>query len=569
MTPGLTKTTLLEAIAAAKAKLQERNSAANPQPTYGAIRVAEAEAAKVQATGHALTNWNAEQQAAIDAGTSGESFCIIGAAGTGKTTTLRGLLAKLLSSNRIPPLERPTKHLSKDSPGAVLVSYTRRAVRNIAKQMPSELKSHCITIHKLLEYAPEEFYVTDKDGNEKRSMRFAPQRNRYNPLPSNLRLIVVDESSMVSSELFELIVKALPSAGNVQWIFLGDLNQLPPVYGDAILGNKLLSLKTIELTQVYRQALESPIIELALQIKDNKIPKELQCLTTDWEKVTPRGKVTLRPWKRKLDQEDGMYQMQRLLRQWVRDGFLDFENDVILCPWNKAFGTIELNAAIATEMAIMRGAEVYEIIAGFEKKYFSIGDRILVDKRDAIITKISRNLRYIGKPAQPASKTLDYWGWTATPTVGESSLSSEEDLDALLDAFADSSIEDRTHEASHAIHCKFIDNFEEETILSKSGEINATELAYCMSVHKSQGSEWRRVFVITHDCHTKMLSRELVYTAFTRASEELYVILAPMALTKAAARPRIKGDTLREKLKYFQGKMNERQRQQLDEGEDE
>lgn len=554
--------TLLAAIAAAKKRIEEGKT--QNAPTYGAVRVAEAAAAKHLATSGANFTWNTEQAQAIDLTLSGQSFCLIGAAGTGKTTTLRGALKAVLSSHRLPPLEKPTKHLGKDTPGAVLVSYTRRAVRNIAKQMPEELKSHCITIHKLLEYAPEEFYVKDEHGNDKRSMRFVPTRTRYNPLPSNLRLIIIDESSMVSSDLFELIVKALPVAGNVQWIFLGDVNQLPPVYGDGILGNKLLSLPTVELTQVYRQALESPIIELALQVKDNKIPKELQCLTTDWEKVTPRGKVTLRPWKKKLDMEEGCFAMQQLLRKWVRESFLDFENDVILCPWNKAFGNIELNKAVGTELALMRGVEVYEIIAGYKLIYYSVGDRILVDKRDAIITKIVRNVRYIGKPAKPASLSMDYWGWSASGSNSSVSSDTEEDMDALLDSFADSTVEDRTNEASHAIYVKFVDNFEEETILSKSGDLNATELAYCMSVHKSQGSEWRRVFFITHDCHTKMLSRELVYTALTRASEELYVILAPMAIVKAAARPRIKGDTLKEKLRYFQGKANEKQRQ-LDE----
>ena len=550
-TPGVNKESLLAAIAAARAKIAADKAAA--EPSFGAKKIEEA---RVAAQG--TWNWNKEQQEAIDRFSHlAEDFCLIGAAGTGKTTTLRGGLKALLAANKLPMLEKPTKYLRQDSPGAVLVSYTRRAVRNIAKQMPEELKDNCITIHKLLEYVPEKFEVEDKDGNTKYSMRFVPSRNRANPLPANLRLIVVDEASMVGTEYIDLIIAALPNPANVRWVFLGDLNQLPPIYGNPILGKKLLTCPIVELTQVYRQALESPIIEVALAIKDNKIPAEIKAVTKEWTKETPRGKVTLRPWKQKLDMEDAQYAFLQVVRGWVKEDFLNFEEDIILCAWNKAFGTIEINKAIGTELARKHGRTVFEIIAGFEKKYLAVGDRILVDKRDAIVTKISRNLRYIGKQPQPASEHMDYWGFGST---GSAIVETNADIDALLDAFADASIEveDRVHEASHAVHVKFIDEPDAgETILSKAAELNASELAYAMSVHKSQGSEWRRVFFISHDCHAKMLSRELVYTGFTRAREELYVVMAPMMITKAASRPRLKGDTLEQKLTHLRKKLKE------------
>ena len=513
--------------------------------------------------------WNKEQEEAITAGCNGESFCLIGAAGTGKTTTLRGLLSKLLSNNQLPPIEKSTRHLTKGSPGIVLFSYTRRAVRNIAKQMPPEIRAHCITGHKLLEFAPERFEVDDGKGGVRTSFRFAPSRNRANPLPGNLRTIVVDESSMVSMDFMNFLYDAIPNLSNVQFIFLGDLNQLPPVYGDAILGFKLLQLRTIELTEVYRQALESPIIDLAIQVKNGKMKDELKVITTKKIIETSRGKVTLHPWKQKMDQESAMMQMQNFLREWVRTDIipnsglppdpLDFENDVILCPWNKAFGNIELNKAIATELALRYKREVYEVIAGYNKLYYSIGDRVLHEKRDAIITRIVRNSRYIGKHPQYHSTTMDYWGYTKIPTIAE--IQSNEELDNLLDSFADA-VEDRVQEASHALYLRYVDSApeEEDTILSKAAEINFCELAYCMSVHKSQGSEWKRVIFITHDCHSKMLSREMTYTAITRASQELYMFLAPMALTKAANQPRIKGTTLKDKIEHFRIKHKEKNR---------
>ena len=62
-------------------------------------------------------------------------------------------------------------------------------------------------------------------------MQFLPARNQYNPLPPEIRVIVIEESSMVSVELFELLKLACPH--DVQFIFLGDIQQLPPTFGTA------------------------------------------------------------------------------------------------------------------------------------------------------------------------------------------------------------------------------------------------------------------------------------------------------------------------------------------------
>jgi exodeoxyribonuclease V alpha subunit len=554
-----------EAIAKAKAIIAAR-ALPKLEKTYGQTVI---DAARAIPTTDGWS-WNEAQRTAISSGRSGESFCLIGAAGTGKTTTLRELLRVIIADNKLPPLEKGTKHLQKGAPGVVLFSYTRRAVRNIAKQMPADLKPHCITGHKLLEFAPVKFEVDDGKGGTKLSMRFEPTRHGGNPLPSNLRLIIIDESSMVSWDFFQLVLQALPYPARVQFIFLGDLNQLPPVYGDAILGHKLIELPIVELTEVYRQALESPIIEKAIEVKDDRVPAECKAITKNWIKETARGKVTIIPWKSKLDQEEGCFAMQRYLRNWIKSGQrpndgdngdkLDFENDVILCPWNKAFGNIELNKAIGTELALKYDREVYEVIAGYNKCYFSIGDRVLHEKRDALITRIVRNTRYIGKLPQPHNRAMDYWGYTKTPVAMEAL--TEEEIEESFGGMVMGNIEDRTHEASHAIYLKYVDQGEDEseTILSASGDINKMELAYCMSVHKSQGSEWKRVIFITHDCHQKMLSRELVYTAITRASQELIIFMAPMMLTRAAKQHRIKGNTLAEKLKFFTTKAKELQR---------
>lgn len=535
--------------------------------------------------------WNAEQQQAIDNGFFGKSFCLIGAAGTGKTTTLKAILANLIENHRLAPLEIATRHLEAGAPGVALISYTRRAVRNIAKQMSKQLKDHCITFHKLVEYEPHYYSVWDEaTQTEIKTMRFEPSRHRGNPLPRNLRLIIVDESSMLSIDYFNEVLAALPNPSQVQFIFLGDLNQLPPVYGQAILGKMLLELPIIELTQVYRQALESPIIALALAVKDNDfttIQSEVNSgvLMTDGEALGSdagsivkrfdfknitkkvvieregRGKVTLHPWKKSLDKEDALYAMQQQLGLWIRDKVYDPEQDVVLCPWGKSFGTAELNLAIADYIARTEQKTVYEVISGFNKFYYAVGDKLLIDKQEAVILSIDTNLRYLGKRPQKASKTLNRWGNGNTDKYesvdgGFGDDLTDDQIDFMLEHAAN--VEDRTAEASHAIKVLFLDSGEEETI-TKSATLNSSTFAYAITVHKAQGSECRRVFLITHQCHSAMSSRELIYTAITRAAEELYIVMEPKLLAKAASKPRIKGDTLAAKLEFFNSRLNEKE----------
>lgn len=525
--------------------------------------------------------WNIEQSTAIEYGRKRKTFCLIGAAGVGKTTTLKGMLTEMMEQNICPPLEMGTQYLTTGSPGIVLVSYTRRAVRNIAKQMPPDLRAHCMTIHKLIEFGPE-FYekdVFDEHGmmiGQRTTMRFAPQRHSANPLPKNLTTIVIDESSMVSIDLFEQLLDALPNRHNVQFIILGDLNQLPPVYGQAILGKMLLENPIIELTRVYRQALESPIIALALAVKDDNFKQFNEDAVKLWgakpgfdgrnipanggkiELIREgRGKVTLHPWKVKWEQDEALTAIKGQINSWIAKGEYSPDEDLILCPWNEAFGTIELNKSIANRLGLQRKADVYEVIAGYESHYFAVGDKLMIDKQEGIILEIKKNPKYMGKAPGPHSPYLDRWGqYQKPPSVDETEDAlSNEDIDRLLEAFA--SVEDRVAEASHILRMRMLDT-DEELDIAKAAVINASSFAYASTVHKAQGSECRKVFFITHYCHSAMLMRELVYTGITRAAEELYIIMSPMMLATAAARPRIKGNTLAAKLAWYQQRLDER-----------
>lgn len=95
------------------------------------------------------------------------------------------------------------------------------------------------------------------------------------------KLIIVDEMSMVDTWLAHQLLKSLHE--DVQVVFVGDQDQLPPVGPGQVLKDLLASqqIPTVELTDVYRQAEGSTIIELAHQIKRGTIPNDLTMKTSD------------------------------------------------------------------------------------------------------------------------------------------------------------------------------------------------------------------------------------------------------------------------------------------------
>lgn len=499
--------------------------------------------------------YNAQQAEFIHLAASGSSCVLIGAAGTGKTTCQKGAVLSLLQSNKIPTISDTYghKYLSLNSPGIVLTSFTRRAVRNLRRAMTDDLKGNCITIHKLLEYQPVQYEVYDAEQDKyKLTMRFEPTRNALNPLPTSIKTVVFDESSMISCELYDQLCAALQH--EVQFIFVGDIQQLPPVFGSAILGFKLLELPVVELTQVYRQALESPIIALATDIR-NGIP--LPEFTERIVREHPtQGKLTLHPWKKKLHPDVALITIAAFFKAAYDSGSYDPLEDQILIPFNKSCGTDELNKHIANHIARTHNRETYEVIAGFNKHYFSVGDLVLFDKEDAEVIRISRNGTYLGKKPQHESTTLDYWGHDSAGTVPDADEFDLESIDAFLAAAAEAT-EEKVNSSSHIITVRMIDSGE-EVDLDTAAEINSLILSYALTVHKSQGSEWERVFVVLHQSHNTMLQRELLYTAITRAKKELYVICEPDHFDKGVRNQKIKGTTLAEKAEYFKGALDKR-----------
>lgn len=492
------------------------------------------------------THQNEFIRLALEHTNTDEPIILIGAAGTGKTTTVGKLIERIFSTFPLVPIHWAHKHLPGSSVGILICSFTRRATNNIRKKLPLDLQGNCITIHKLLEFEPEYMEIQDMNTREwKTTMRFAPQRTKDNKLVHGLKYLIVEEYSMLGADLWAKVKAALPDG--VRIIFVGDIYQLPPVMDIPAVAPYLCVSPTVELQTVYRTALDNPIIKYATDIRNGRGFSVPDVLRLEAKETT--GSLTFRPWKGNAKEEIVIAQLGKFLRQEYINGHYDPEDSQILIPWNKRLGSIELNRWIATAIAVKNDREVHEVIVGYEKKYFSVGDKCLWDKNDCEILHIERNPAYMGNLPRDADKTLDYWGHCQSiPSVHISESSAIDEVEAMLNAAIASDVVDgeRVKQCSHKITV-LVNDTQQEVILKGAGEIQTLDLSYAMTIHKAQGSEWRKVYLCFHKIHAVTLSRELLYAGFTRAKEELYVICDKDTFVTGVQNQAIKGVTLQQK----------------------
>lgn len=515
---------------------------------------------------------------------SGENVVVIGPAGSGKSTTQRAAALRLMNSGRVPVIKSTLGHkwLTANRPGIIVCSYTRRAVNNIRKILPADLQANCMTIHRLLEFMPTDVESDELDskGNVKSSRLFLPHRTRVNPLSSDIHTIIIEEAGMVSVELHQMLMDALPH--KVQFVYLGDIYQLPPPMGSAILGYKMNEHRVVSLDRVYRTGQDSPILELAHRIKDGRFIKAVPM--KDKASVNPRypvldkfaedtnGIVTIRPWRRRLDPRTVNVAIKSEIVKYMADGTYDPEQDVILCPYEKELSdstkeelvsTININKQIANHLGKQRGAEVVEIIAGQNKQYFAAGDKVMFDKMDMEIVSIERNVKYLGQNVRAPSKDLDRWGHVTGGAKLDYDMVDEADqvraLASIEDIF-DMDIDDISNQASHVIKMRHlsldVESGEEKELIeiSKTGDVNNLLFGYALTVYKSQGSEWRNVIIVLHHTHARHTSNEMLYTAVTRAKNKLIVFCEPETFENGIKNRVIKGKTLQEKAEFFKDK---------------
>lgn len=498
------------------------------------------------------------QKLAFKLALAGESFCLIGGAGTGKTTIQRLILQALDEKGFI-------HYDTFGVPSVIVVSYTNPAVANIKSALPEKFKTRCQTIHKTLAYKPEQVW---SDKQQKQVRIFTPEFTAENPL-LHVSLCVVEESGTVGLALHRNLELAIEFQ-KPQFIYLGDLQQLPPAFGDGILGFKLLELPVVKLNRIYRTGDESPIRKLSYAIQDGKEIRANELL----EMQVP-GALEFYEMKKAVqftgDDKCVSKQFGALFYKMVKSGEFKPLQDVLLIPFNKNLGTIELGKYIAQAHAELNGQDIHQIIAGYNKHYYAIGDIVYLNKRKYLIEDIQLNPKYMGDSFLPAEAELDRWGIPKNlkyanlrnKIIAENQQHKKESDNRDLFESLNEDIE-ATHQASHEITLSLIDDPQITIKINAAAEFNGMYFAHTLTIYKAQGSEWGRVFCIFHESHNIQGTRETLYTACTRARDYLKIFYhgentgkfkADSIWIKWMRAQRIPGKTTEEKLEHFKRKI--------------
>ncbi|RNF40977.1 ATP-dependent RecD-like DNA helicase [Planococcus salinus] len=276
------------------------------------------------------------------------------------------------------------------------------------------------------------------------------------------KLIIIDEMSMVDTWLAHQLLKAVPEEAQV--IFVGDQDQLPPVGPGQVLRDLLESerVPTVELTDIYRQTSGSSIIELAHQMKSGQLPEDITAKTADRSFI-----------KAGADQIPAV--VEKVVKSALAKGH-SIKDIQVLAPMYKGPAGIDaLNRLIQEMVNPNPDGTRKELVFG--DITYRIGDKIL-----QLVN-------------QPESNVFN-------GDMGE--------IVAIMKA-------KETVEKQDLLVASF-DGIEVEY---QRSDLNQLTLAYCCSIHKSQGSEFPTVIMPVVRSYMKMLRRNLLYTGITRSKDFL------------------------------------------------
>jgi exodeoxyribonuclease V alpha subunit len=292
-------------------------------------------------------------------------------------------------------------------------------------------------------------------------------RNESNLLASGL--LVVDETSMVDVLLMNSLLRAIPHRSGL--VLVGDVDQLPSVGPGTVLHDLIESgvVPVVRLTEVFRQAANSRIITNAHRIRRGQMP--------DMSAADPGSDFH---FVEREDPQKIAATLVKLVRERIPQRFaLDPIRDVqVLCPMNRgSLGVRELNTA----------------------------------------------LQQVLNPARPGQAAVERFGWRFQ--IGDKVIQTENDYDKEV-FNGDIGIVERIDSVEHEVTIRFDDRL----VKYDYGELDEVSLAYAITIHKSQGSEFAAVVIPVATQHYMLLQRNLIYTGITRGKRLLVLVGQKKAL---------------------------------------
>jgi exodeoxyribonuclease V alpha subunit len=298
------------------------------------------------------------------------------------------------------------------------------------------------------------------------------KKNQQNQLAGDL--FVLDETSMVDVVLGHQFFRAVPFEACV--ILVGDVDQLPSVGPGMVLADLIVSgvVPVVRLTEIFRQAAESEIVTAAYAINQGRTP----------ELKPPEG-LTDFYFIEAQEPEDIQDLVVRLVKERIPKRFgLDPKTDIqVVTPMNRSvLGARNLNQVLQTALNPGDGGPEVQRFGWT----FRIGDRVIQTENDYNRDVFNGDLGVIEK--------------------------------------------------INRIDQDMVVNFEGRQVEYDFGDLDELALAYVLSIHKSQGSEFPCVVIPLHTQHYMMLQRNLLYTAVTRGKRLVVLVGTKKALGMAIRR---------------------------------
>ncbi len=389
-----------------------------------------------------------KQKEAIKATAEYSIVILTGGPGTGKTTTINGMI----------------QYFETEGLDIRLAAPTGRA----AKRMTEATGYEAMTIHRLLELNGEVSHDLDREG-------MAFERNAANPLETDV--IIIDEMSMVDLYLMNSLLQAIVPGTRI--IMVGDANQLPSIGAGNVLKDMINcgQFKVVELNQIFRQAEGSHIVRNAHRIHQGR-GIELDNKSRDFFFL----------------QRNSIQDILGVMIYLVRDKLPNYVHvkpyDIqILTPMRKGeLGVERLNQVLQQYLnPPSEEKEEKEVVSGILRE----GDKVMQIKNNYQIEWKVKNEN----------------GFTVDKGVGVFN--------------GDIGIVTEINDFTEKVTVLFEDSRQVEY---GYGMLDELELAYAITIHKSQGSEYPAVVMPLLSGPRILFHRNLLYTAVTRAKNCLTIV---------------------------------------------
>lgn len=454
---------------------------------------------------------------------------LTGGPGCGKTTTTL-VIVRLLEAMKKKVL---------------LAAPTGRATQRMSEVIGRDAK----TIHRLLEWKGGEF-----------------QKNEETPLDADF--LIVDECSMLDISLSASLLKAVPQ--NCQVLFIGDPDQLPSVGAGNVIKDIISSgvIPCFRLTQVFRQAQESLIIKYAHQINKGQTPyidspfkkpaiweNGADCLFIDSDEVTKEQISFINRVKRYFDWKTS--ELEAIAS--ANESPFEFRTEEeIKSAYEQEFVVpdkfkhIDLEKLHKTEDQVDALKSVLKNIHPWSSLHYGLSAIDIVvklylewipkyhgqDTEIQILTPMTRGslgtanlnkvIQQVANPPMSGKNQLKVG--ERIFREGDRVIHRRNNYDLNVFNGDIGKIVNIDNEALTAIVSFYPDNRE---VNYKKEDIMELDLAYAITIHKSQGSEFKAVIIPVLTQHFKMLYRNLIYTGLTRAKDLAVFVGTRKALSMA------------------------------------